>query len=319
MVYLGTSLISAGKGQGGRGNGAKPIVFPFPLTLSPLPYSTSMVYLSSRIRLSAGQMFWREAGDRHRPAIVFLHGSWHDGSQWEQTIEPLSKNFHCLAPDLLGVGNSTANPAPTSIDMEVDRLHEFIIALKLHSVYLVGHSLGAWIALSFTLKYPDLVRGVVTIAPEGFSVTSWQKYSGSTKFLLAHPWLFRIWLNGLKAATSVSDNAYPLAKSQAYWNFFKKYPNTCRLLFQRSAKEIRRELVADRLAQFRPPLLVLQSDKDERSVIEQSQACARAVGKAEFKLIKAADFTYSQESMRQVAREIQQFLDRVQAQIDLTN
>jgi pimeloyl-ACP methyl ester carboxylesterase len=275
-----------------------------------------MVYLSSRIKLSAGQMFWREAGDRHRPALVFLHGSWQDGSRWEQTIEPLSKNFHCLAPDLLGVGNSTASPAPTSIDMEVDRLHEFLTALKLRSVYLVGHSLGAWIALSFALKYPDFVRGVVTIAPEGFSLVNWQQYRGATKFLLARPWLFELWLNGLRVATSVSDGAYPLVKSQAYWKSFKKYPNTCRLLFQRSTKEIRRELVADRLSQFRPPLLVLQSDKDERSVVEQSQACARAVRKAEFRLIKSSEFTSSRESILKIASEIQFFIEQVQINID---
>jgi pimeloyl-ACP methyl ester carboxylesterase len=275
-----------------------------------------MVYLSSRIKLSAGQMFWREAGDRHRPAIVFLHGSWQDSSQWEQTIEPLSKNFHCLAPDLLGVGNSTAIPAPTSIEMEVDRLHEFMTALKLRSVYLVGHSLGAWIALSYTLKYSDGVRGVVTIAPEGFSLTDRQQYSLATKFLLAHPWLFGLWLNGLKVATSVSDGAYPLVKSQTYWKFFQKYPNTCKLLFQRSTKEIRRELVGDRLAQFRPPLLVLQSDTEERSILDRSQACARSVRRSEFKIIKQTDFTSPAESMLHIAREIQVFLNRVQIQID---
>ena len=167
----------------------------------------SMVYLSSRIKLSAGQMFWREAGDRHCPAIVFLHGSWQDGRQWEQSIEPLSQKFHCLAPDLLGVGNSTAHTAPTSIEMEVDRLFEFVCALKLRSIYFVGHSLGAWIAMSFTIKHPDFVRGVVTIAPEGLSLVNWQQYGIATKFLLGHPQLFRLWLNGLKVATSVSDEA----------------------------------------------------------------------------------------------------------------
>lgn len=275
-----------------------------------------MVYLSSRIKLSAGHMFWREAGDRHCPTIVFLHGSWQDGSQWEQTIEPLSKNFHCLAPDLLGVGNSTVSPAPTSIDFHVDRLHEFLTALKLRSVYLVGHSLGAWIALSFALKYPDSVRGVVTIAPEGFSLVNWQQYRGATKFLLAHPWLFRMWLNGLKVATSMSDGAYPLVKSQAYWKFFKKYPNTCKLLFQRSTREIRSELVADRLSQFRQPLLVIQSDADDRYIIEQSQSFARAVRKAEFKLIKSSEFTSSRESMLKIASEIQFFIERVQINLD---
>jgi pimeloyl-ACP methyl ester carboxylesterase len=275
-----------------------------------------MVYLSSRIKLSAGRMFWREAGNSHLPAIIFLHGSWHDGSQWEQTIEQFSKSFHCFAPDLLGAGNSTAIPAPTSIEMEVERLHEFLTAIKLRSVYLVGHSLGAWIAMSFTLKYPDFVRGVVTIDPEGFSMNNWQQYSQATKFIFAHPWLYELWLNGLRVATSASDGAYPLAKSQAYWRFFKKYPNTRRLLFQRSTKEIRSELVTDRLPQFKSPLLVLQNDTDDRASIEQNQSCARATHKSDFKLIKASEVTSSRESMLQFVTEIQLFIERVQSTIE---
>ena len=96
-----------------------------------------MVDRSSRIKLSAGQIFWREAGDDRRPVVIFLHGSWHDRTQWESAIELSSKKFHCLAIDLLGFGNSIALRTPDSIEMEVDCLHEFLTALKLRSVYLV--------------------------------------------------------------------------------------------------------------------------------------------------------------------------------------
>jgi pimeloyl-ACP methyl ester carboxylesterase len=276
----------------------------------------SMVYLSSRIKLSAGQVFWREAGDRHRPILIFLHGSWHDSTQWQTVMEPLSKNCHCFALDLLGFGNSTAMETPNSIELEVECLHDFLNALKLRSVYLVGHSLGAWIAVSYALKYPDLVQGVVAIAPEGFSLANWRQYDRLTRYLLAHPWLFKLWLNGLKLVTSFSDDAYPLERSKAYWNYFQKFPTTCRLLFQRSTKEISRELVADRLAQFRPPFLVLQGDLDDKIAIEQSQSYARAVRKSEYKWIENTAANFSEEATIQVVLEIQGFLDRVQLKID---
>jgi pimeloyl-ACP methyl ester carboxylesterase len=268
---------------------------------------------SSRIKLSAGQVFWREAGESHRPVLVFLHGSWHDSSQWQKIVEPLSKNFHCFAIDLLGFGNSTAIETPTSIETEVNCLDEFLHALKLRPVYLIGHSLGAWIAVSYTLKYPDLVQGVVAISPEGLSLTSLQQYSRSTKWLLAYPWLFKLWLKGLTVITSVSDGAYPLVKSQTYWSFFQKFPITCNLFFQRSRKEIYNELVVDRLSQFRTSFLVLQSDLADRSTIDQSQAYAKAVRKSEYRSIQD---TGSQESALQIVREIQGFLDRIQTKID---
>jgi pimeloyl-ACP methyl ester carboxylesterase len=271
---------------------------------------------SSQIKLSAGQIFWREAGENHQPIVIFLHGSWDDSSQWQNIIALLSKNFHCFALDLLGFGNSTAIETPSSIETEVDCLHEFLNALKLRPVYLVGHSLGAWVAVSYTLKYPDLVQGVVVISPEGFSLANWQQYSGFTQWLLAHPCLFKVWLSGLAIMTSVSDGANPLVKRQKYWSFFNDFPTTCKILFQRSIKDIRCDLVADKLRQFRPPFLVLQSDLDSRSVIGQSQAYAKAVRKSEYKSIGNITSFSSAAALVQIAQEIKCFCDRIQTQID---
>jgi pimeloyl-ACP methyl ester carboxylesterase len=274
-----------------------------------------MVDRSSRIKLSAGQIFWREAGDDRRPVLIFLHGSWHDRTQWESAIDLLSRDFHCFAIDLLGFGNSIALKTPDSIEIEVDCLNEFLMALKLRQVYLVGHSLGAWIAVSYTLKYPKSVKGVIAISPEGFSLTNW-KYYLVTKWLLSHPLIFKLWLNGLKVLTSISDDARPLEQSQSYWSFFKKFPTTCYLLFQRSRREISQELVADRLSQFSQPLLIVQSDRADRFEIEQSQAYAQAVCQSEYKLIEESELTSPRESMLYIAQEIQEFLIRVQLQID---
>jgi pimeloyl-ACP methyl ester carboxylesterase len=275
-----------------------------------------MVDCSSHIKISTGQIFWRESGDSENPIVIFLHGSWDDSNQWAKIVEPLSKNFHCLAIDLLGFGNSIAIEPPNSIEVEVDCLHEFLTALKLRPVYLIGHSLGAWIAVSYTLKYPDLVQGVVAISPEGFSLTYWQQYSQFTKWLLAQPWLFRLWVSGLKVLASVSDGAYPMVKHQSQWALIDKFPTTYQLFFKRSIESIDRELVAERLSQFRKSFLVLQNDTDDRLTIEQSRAYAKAVWKSEYQSISNTDPSSIQETDIQIAIEIQEFIDRVQTKID---
>lgn len=269
-----------------------------------------MVDRSSHIKISTGQIFWRESGDSENPVVIFLHGSWDDSNQWAKIVEPLSKNFHCLSIDLLGFGNSIAIEPPNSIDVEVDCLHEFSTALKLRPVYLIGHSLGAWIAVSYTLKYPDLVQGIVAISPEGFSLTYWQQYSQLTKWLLTQPWLFKLWLSGLKVMTSVSDGAYPMVKHQSQWALIDKFPTTYHLFFKRSIESINRELIADKLPQFKKSFLVLQNDIDNRLTIEQSQAYAKAVWKSEYRSIS------DREADLQIALEIQNFIDRVQTKID---
>ena len=275
-----------------------------------------MVDRSSHIKISTGQIFWRESGNSENPVIVFLHGSWDDSNQWAKIVEPLSKIFHCFAIDLLGFGNSTANEIPSSIELEVDCLHEFITALKLRPAYLVGHSLGAWVAISYTLKYPDLVQGVVAISPEGFSLTYWQQYSQFTKWLLMHPWLSKLWVSGLKVLASVSDGAYPMVKHQPQWALLDKFPTTYRLFFDRSIESIDRELVAARLLHFRKSFLVLQNEADDRLTIEQSQAYAKAVWKSEYQSISNIDPSSAPEADLQIALEIKRFIDRVQTKIE---
>jgi pimeloyl-ACP methyl ester carboxylesterase len=275
-----------------------------------------MVYHNARIKLAAGQICWREAGDSNLPVVILLHGSWHDGSQWDDTIELLSKSFHCFALDLLGFGNSIAPETPMSIQTEVDCLHEFLTALNLGSIYLVGHSLGGWIATSYALKHPELIRGIITIVPEGFSLTNWKQYSYFTKLILANPLMLSLWCNGLEAIASISDNARLFARKQTYWDFFRQYPATCQIFFQRSTAVINRELVADRLGQLRMPLLVLQNELDQKATMIQSQAFAKAVRQSEYKLITNAEATISSGLCSQVSSEIKDFIDRVQLKID---
>jgi pimeloyl-ACP methyl ester carboxylesterase len=275
-----------------------------------------MVDRSSHLKISTGQVFWREAGDSENPVVIFLHGSWDDSKQWAKIVEPLSKTFHCFAIDLLGFGNSLAIEPPSSIEMEVDFIHEFVTALKLRPVYLIGHSLGAWIAVNYTLKYPDLVQGVVAISPEGLSLMYLQQYSQFTKWLLLRPWLFRLWIGGLKVLASVSDGAYPMVKNQPQWALLSKFPTTYRLFFERSIESISDELVATKLSQFRKSFLVLQNDADDRLTIDQSQAYAKAVWKAEYQWIKNAEPISTPETDLQIVLKIQGFIDRVQTKID---
>ena len=183
-------------------------------------------------------------------------------------------------------------------------------------MYLVGHSLGAWIGASYALKYPDDIQGVVAISPIGFSLTYRQQYGKFTKWLLARPSLFRFWINGLKAISLLSDFGRPIFKNQSQWYLFAKSPTTCHLLFERSIESIEAELVADRLSQFRSPFLVLQSDADDRLTIEQSQAYAKAVWKSGYRSMKDILPSSSPELDLQMGREIKEFFDLIQTKID---
>lgn len=96
----------------------------------------------------------------HAQSLVFLHGSGGNSGAWTEQYSVLHKAFNIAAVDLPGHGKSEGS-GEKDILAYVLRLKEILEVLKLERPVLVGHSLGAAIALSFAVQYPRDVSGVV--------------------------------------------------------------------------------------------------------------------------------------------------------------
>ncbi|MCU0544798.1 MAG: alpha/beta hydrolase [Oscillatoriaceae cyanobacterium Prado104] len=261
---------------------------------------------NSRIKLSVGQIFWREIGQG--PDLVFLHGSWHDSSQWLGTIEYLSRYCHCLAPDLLGFGESKSPNIHFSIDLEVHCLAEYLDTLKLREVYLVGHSLGGWVAASFAVKYPDRVQGLILLAPEGVNAPGTQQRMREAKLLSANPpWFF--WL---------LRSVYPLAKllgSKKKFDRLLEFRKQLlesdaarQLLFGRNRAEIKAELVDEQLPVLKARVLLLHSSQDTPFAAALCQSYAALIPSAQLESIDSRGGDLPQEMPDFVAKYIQDFV-----------
>ncbi|PSB23774.1 alpha/beta fold hydrolase [Stenomitos frigidus] len=212
---------------------------------------------NARIRLPQGQIFWREVGQGS--TIIFLHGSWEDSGQWLPVIERLSADYHCLAPDLLGFGESEQPNVHYAIDLEVACLAEHLDALRLRRVYLVGHSLGGWIAVSYALKYLEQVEGVVLLAPEGVEGVGLRRRWWKARLLklLVVGWVLRS-LHSLRKILKLRSLEQLLQKRRQLLDC----PVACKLLFQRRRAELRSEQLQEQLKWLKVPVLVLQGAQD---------------------------------------------------------
>ena len=212
---------------------------------------------NARIKLPQGQVFWREVGQGF--PIVFLHGSWEDSGQWLPVIEQLSAEFHCLAPDLLGFGESERPNVHYAIDLEVACLAEHLNVLRLRRVYVVGHSLGGWIATSYALKYPEQVEGLILLAPEGVEVEGLRGRWWKARLLklTVVGWALRS-LHSLRQALKLRSPERLLRERRQLLNF----PTACKLLFQRRRAEILSEQLQEQLQWLKVPVLVLQGEQD---------------------------------------------------------
>jgi len=110
-----------------------------------------------------------EWGETNRPKVILIHGVRDHCRTWDTIARSLSENFHVIAPDLRGHGDS--DPAPGHNYRYTDYLFDIfnlVITLGLEKFSLVGHSMGGAIANLFAGVFREYVDSVVAI--EGIGI-----------------------------------------------------------------------------------------------------------------------------------------------------
>ncbi|MGH7931817.1 MAG: alpha/beta fold hydrolase [Candidatus Binataceae bacterium] len=108
-------------------------------------------------------------GTKGRQPIIFLHGGGLNAHTWDLVCLMLRHEYHCLALDQRGHGDSEWEPtADYSFDTQVRDIEHFVEKLDLKRPLLVGHSMGGFAAMGYAIKHASTLAGVilVDVAPE---------------------------------------------------------------------------------------------------------------------------------------------------------
>ncbi|TLY19265.1 MAG: alpha/beta fold hydrolase [Nitrospirae bacterium] len=103
------------------------------------------------------------------PPAVLLHGYAGAIWNWEHQIEPLGRRLTIYIPDVLGQGLSDKPKTAYTPALYVEWLRGFLKAVGLERAALIGHSMGAGLALGLALTHPDCVDRLILISgfPKG--------------------------------------------------------------------------------------------------------------------------------------------------------
>lgn len=98
-----------------------------------------------------------------QPTLVLIHGGLCDRTYWWRQVEALRLGFRVVTPDLTGHGDTGGRRTDWSIERFGDDVARVVDAVGAERVVLVGHSLGAFVALEAARRLGERVAGVVVV------------------------------------------------------------------------------------------------------------------------------------------------------------
>ena len=119
----------------------------------------------SRLRVDVGgvEMAYVDTGGDGSGAVVFLHGNPTSSYLWRNIIPHVAQLDRCLAPDLMGMGESDGTPDGSYRFADHSRYLDawFDAVLPEGPVTLVVHDWGSALGFHWARRHPDRVRGLV--------------------------------------------------------------------------------------------------------------------------------------------------------------
>lgn len=192
------------------------------------------------ITLKSGTVNYLDVGDG--VPLLLLHANPGNIDDYSAVIPALSARFRVLAINWPGYGGHALNhpPETATVLSFYTILCEFIEAMALSPVLLMGNSLGGNVAARIAIEKPAMVRGLVLVSPGGFTAHNWLtrmfcRLQGS-RFALS-PYIWASWYLRIKTPTAVAmlqrasgdhASANSLVLNRAIWRSFASPENNLR-------------------------------------------------------------------------------------------
>jgi pimeloyl-ACP methyl ester carboxylesterase len=116
------------------------------------------------VKIDGLDIFYREAGPKDAPTVLLLHGFPTSSHMFRNLIPLLADEFHLVAPDYPGFGQSSA-PAADKFDYTFDNLSNVVekftekVGLKKYALYVQDY--GAPIGYRLATRHPERVTGLI--------------------------------------------------------------------------------------------------------------------------------------------------------------
>ncbi len=271
------------------------------------------------VQLSQGPIEYLEQGEGR--AIVFVHGLLVDNKLWQPMLAKLGQGHRFILPNWpMGAHTLKMKPqADLSVPGMVQLIVDFLEALELRDVILVGNDTGGALVQMVCAKIPNRISGAVlttcdaydVFPPSMFAVLKWLGYSTSLTWMVAQaihriaPLRHMLLAVGRLTDTPLDEALiahwlYPLRTDEGVRHDVGKFLRTLSTRFTLNA--------AAQLKAFNKPVLLLWSTQSKHFPKILAERLQHDLPCAQLHWIDSAGIFLSLDYPDQVASQIQKFL-----------
>lgn len=130
-----------------------------------------------RVAVEDSEMSYVDTGG-DGPIVVFLHGNPTSSYLWRNVIAEVAPGARCLAPDLIGMGDSgESSSGYRFVDHRryLDAWFDAVVGKQ--KVFLVIHDWGSALGFHWAHRHPDQVKGIVYMEAIVRPITGWDEWA----------------------------------------------------------------------------------------------------------------------------------------------
>ena len=241
-----------------------------------------------------------ERGSKDNPAIVFLHGLGVSSWMWHDQLTALAQDYHCLAIDLPGNGESYQTEWVSFADSAA-QVAEVIKKCTLQGqAHVVGLSLGGYVALHVLAHHPEVVDHMIV--------------SGVTSRPFDNPgrWrmMMRVMVPFMRSSLGLSITGRMMQIPPETRSLYKRDgKRLTRLTYDRVYDHLLDKGMPDVLTERERPLLAVAGDAEVQMIKDQLADFSTLIPNGRAAIVPDAHHTWSAEYPELFTQMVRQWIE----------
>jgi len=250
---------------------------------------------------------YAEAGNSNNHTIIFAHPVLWGAEMFESMISELAKDFHVVAVDIHGHGQSGYRNSLTLDDM-TDDFYRLIEKLDLQNITWFGYSIGGMLGMRLALAHPEKVDSLILMATNAHldapeikqqTLQLWEMFCDGHREDIVDAGLQFLF------ARKTYENQPGLIE-----HFRNKLVNFKEAdgMFAAALAVFERDDIGDNISTIKAPTLVIAGQEDLTATPQEAEFIASVIPNAQLEIIEDANHLLSVEKPREVLEIIRAFL-----------